>query len=65
MLGIAESLADYQMFFGDANLINMQLQKYQQVTREDVLQVARKYLRPDNRVVLYYLPESQKQGTGE
>jgi len=65
MLGIAESLADYQMFYGDANLINTQLQKYQQVTREDVLQVARKYLRPDNRVVLYYLPESQKQATGE
>ncbi|MBX6380516.1 MAG: insulinase family protein [Thermoflavifilum aggregans] len=65
MLGIAESLANYQMFFGDANLINTELQKYQQVTREDVLQVAKKYLRPDNRVVLYYLPISQKQAAGE
>ncbi|MCL6523096.1 MAG: insulinase family protein [Thermoflavifilum sp.] len=65
MLGIAEALADYQMFYGDANLINSELNKYKQVTRADVLQVAKKYLRKDNRVVLYYLPISEKKQAGQ
>jgi len=30
------------------------------VTREDIKRVANKYLNKDNRVVLYYLPESAK-----
>jgi len=55
MAGIAESLANFEVYFGDANLINTQLEKYNKVTREEVLQVAKKYLNKDNRVVLYYL----------
>ena len=54
--GIAESLADYHMYFGDANLINTELERYLKVTREDIRRVAQKYLSRDNRVVLYYLP---------
>ena len=57
MAGIAESLANNEVYFGDANLINTELEKYNKVTREDVLNVARKYLNKDNRVVLYYLPK--------
>lgn len=57
MSGIAESLANYEVYFGDANLINTELVKYNKVTREDVLKVAKKYLNKDNRVVLYYLPK--------
>jgi predicted Zn-dependent peptidase len=30
------------------------------VTREDIQAAAKKYLRPENRVLLYYLPASQK-----
>jgi predicted Zn-dependent peptidase len=59
MSGIAESLADYEVYFGDANLINTELEKYNKVTREDVLKVAKKYLNKDNRVVLYYLPKAK------
>jgi len=56
--GIAESLANYEMYFGDANLINTEIERYMNVTREDIREAARKYYSKDNRVVLYYLPKS-------
>ncbi|MEN9702209.1 MAG: hypothetical protein RIR55_1551 [Bacteroidota bacterium] len=59
MAGIAESLANYEVYFGDANLINTELAKYNKVTRESVLAVAKKYLNKDNRVVLYYVPKAK------
>jgi predicted Zn-dependent peptidase len=58
--GIAESLANYHMYYGDANLINNEIERYRKVTREDLQRVAKKYLVPDNRVTLYYLPKSQQ-----
>lgn len=57
--GIAESLANYEVYFGDANLINTEIEKYRKVTREDLRNVARKYLVKNNRVVLYYVPKGQ------
>lgn len=59
--GVAESLADYHVYFGDANLINNEIERYKKVTREDLMKVANKYLTKDNRVVLYYLPKSAQQ----
>ena len=59
MAGIAESLANNEVYFGDANLINTELDKYNKVTRQDVLNVAKKYLNKDNRVVLYYVPKEK------
>lgn len=59
--GIAESLADYYVYFGDANLINSEIDRYMSVTREDIMAVAKKYLTNDNRVNLYYLPKSAQQ----
>jgi zinc protease len=59
MAGIAESLANNEVYFGDANLINTELEKYNKVTREDVLKVAKKYLNKDSRVVLHYLPKEK------
>ena len=55
--GIAESLANYKMYFGDANLINTELQRYLAVTKDDIKRVATKYYSNDNRVVLHYLPK--------
>lgn len=60
MEGIAENLANYEVYFGDANLINTELEKFVKVTREDVLAVAKKYLNKDNRVVLYVVGKGKK-----
>ena len=60
MAGIAESLADYHTYFGDANYINTEIERYRSVTREDIQRVAKKYLVKDNRVVLRYLPKSEE-----
>ncbi len=54
---IADKLADYHIFFGDANYINSEIDRYMQVTRDDIIRVANKYLVENNRVVLYYLPK--------
>lgn len=59
--GVAESLADYYVYFGDANLINSEIDRYMNVTKEDLMNVAKKYLTKDNRVNLYYLPKSAQQ----
>ncbi len=56
VLGIAESLANYEMYFGDANLVNTEIERYMKVTREDIRRVAQKYFHPGNRVSLTYLP---------
>lgn len=57
MIDIAENLANYKMFYGDTGLINTELQKFMEVTKEDIQNVAKKYFNKNNRVVLYYLPK--------
>jgi len=61
MVGIAENLANYHVYFDDANLINTELERYMKVTPADLQKVAQKYLTPENRVVLTYLPKSSKK----
>lgn len=58
--GIAESLANYHVYFGDANLINTELERYRTVSRQDLMNVANKYLSKEHSVVLYYLPKDQE-----
>lgn len=59
--GIAHSLATYQMFYGDTHLINTEIDIYRSITREEIREVARKYLNPNQRLRLEYLPENDKQ----
>jgi zinc protease len=54
--GIAENLANYYTFYNDTNMINTEIERYRGITRGDIRSAAEKYLREDNRVVLYYLP---------
>ncbi|MEM6769193.1 MAG: pitrilysin family protein [Bacteroidota bacterium] len=56
MAGIAESLANYEMYQGDANLINTEVDRYMAVTREDIRRVAQEYYTKKNRVIVYWLP---------
>jgi len=53
--GIASSLASYQMLQGDASRINNELNIYRSITREDIMNVAKKYLNPNQRVEIKYL----------
>lgn len=62
MAGVAESLANYEVYFGDAALVNTELDRFKKVTREDLLNVAKKYLTPENRVVLHYVQKGKKGG---
>lgn len=57
VVGIAENLANYHMYFGSANLINTEINRFAKVTREDIRKAAQKYLKKENRVVLHYLPK--------
>lgn len=59
--GIAESLAEHYLIYGNTNLINTEIEKYRAVTREDIKRVANEYLNNENRVVLHWLPQSAKQ----
>ncbi len=58
MAGIAQNLAEAKVFYGDTDYINQELEKYQEVTKEDIKRVAQEYMTLDGRVVLHYLPKS-------
>jgi zinc protease len=59
--GIANSLARYNVLYGDTNLINTEIDIYRSITREEIRDAAKKYLNPNQRLILEYLPESAKQ----
>ncbi|WP_422106418.1 M16 family metallopeptidase [Winogradskyella sp.] len=59
--GIAGSLATYYLLYGDVNLINTQLDLYRSITREEIRDVAKKYLSPNQRIEIKYLPKKDDQ----
>lgn len=59
--GIAGSLATYYLLYGDVNLINKEIEIYRSITREDIQAVAKKYLNPNQRVEIEYLPQQDEQ----
>ena len=52
----ARALARYHVFYGNADLVNTELERYLKVTREDLQRVADEYLNPAARFVLHYPP---------
>jgi zinc protease len=54
--GVALMLAQSTAERGDPGLVNDDLARYLAVTGDDVVRVARTYLRPENRTVIEYLP---------
>ena len=59
--GIASNLATAYMLLGDAALVNSELDRYLSVTSDDMKRAANTYFTKNGRVVLHYLPMSQKQ----
>jgi len=59
MLGVAENLADGYAYFKNTGHINEELNEYKKITREQIRDVAKKYLNTSQRVVLYYLPDTK------
>ena len=57
MQGIANNLADAYTFYKNTNHINQELDEIRKVTRQDIQDVARKYMNRNQRVLLYYLPK--------
>ncbi|WP_097044000.1 M16 family metallopeptidase [Flagellimonas pacifica] len=58
--GIANSLAENYMLRDNTNLINTQIDIYRSITREEIREVAKKYLKVNQRVELEYLPEQKE-----
>ncbi|NBL63820.1 insulinase family protein [Flavobacterium sp. NST-5] len=58
--GIAENLATYYLLYGDVNLINNEIDIYRSITREEIRDVAKKYLMPNQRLILDYVPAKDK-----
>jgi predicted Zn-dependent peptidase len=52
----AMRLAEFDMYFGDANLLNQEAGRYLAVTLDDVKRVAKQYFAPTNRTVLDVIP---------
>ncbi len=61
MAGIASNLATAYMLLGNTDLVNTELDRYLAVTSEDLKRAANTYFTPQGRVVLHYLPLSQKK----
>src|SRR5690606_23911958 len=47
MAGIAQNLAESKVFYGSTEYINQELDKYQEVTKEDIKRVANEYMTMD------------------
>ncbi|WP_298519638.1 pitrilysin family protein [uncultured Kordia sp.] len=59
--GIANSLARYNVMYGDTNLINTEIDIYRSITREEIREIANKYLKTNQRLLLEYLPAEKTQ----
>jgi predicted Zn-dependent peptidase len=61
----ARNLARYHVFYGDANLINTELERYMAVKRSDLQRVAKEYLKDDRTQVLRYPVPAAAAAKGE
>ena len=64
----ADAIGNAAVILGDLALVNRELAEYQKVTAADVQRVANTYFKPENRTVVYMLPEAMRpgaQGKGE
>lgn len=55
--GIAHNLAEAYLLYGDTKLVNTSIDIYRSITREEIRDIAKKYLQPNQRVVIDYIPQ--------
>jgi zinc protease len=58
--GKAETIGNYELFFGDYRKLFTVAEEYNQVTKEDVKRVVQKYFGDKNRTVAALVPEKQE-----
>jgi zinc protease len=58
--GIAGNLASFYLLYGNVNLINTEIEMYRSITREEIRAVAKKYLNPNQRLILNYIPKAEQ-----
>jgi zinc protease len=58
--GKAETIGNYELFFGDYRKLFTVAEEYNQVTKEDVKRVVQKYFGDKNRTVAALVPEEQE-----
>ena len=58
--GVAENLSTYYLLYGDISLINTEIEIYRSITREEIRTIAKKYLNPNHRLLLNYIPSKDK-----
>jgi predicted Zn-dependent peptidase len=54
----ADLIGMMSTYFGDPSLVNRWLEPYQSATPADLVDVARRYLTPENRVTSHFVPQS-------
>lgn len=59
MLDVAGNLSENYITYHNTGHINDLLNEYRKITRQEIMDVAKKYLNKNQRVVLYYLPKSK------
>ena len=64
-LARARYLSEFEMYWGDANLLNSELDHYLSVTGDDIKRVAAKYFEPTNRTVLDVMPGTNPKQTSK
>ncbi len=60
-LETAQALADSYAIYGNTNYINTEIERFNKITRDDLKRVAQKYLGTQNRVVITFMPASDKK----
>jgi len=55
----ARTIGEYAVYFRDPDLINSILAKYSEITPADIQRVAREYLGPNERTVVWTNPKAQ------
>jgi zinc protease len=60
----ADAIGYAKVILNDESYVNRQLAEFQKVTAADVQRVARAYFSPENRTVVYMLPEAMRSQAG-